>query len=129
VAGLGAGTVLDCHNPDWPGRVRQETGGVDAAANAAPGGSAEAARAVRDLGRLATITADLPAAGRGITMQAVQVVPDGRRLGRLVQLLAQGALTVFVEDRLPLERAAAALAQARHGAHGSAIVLRPGEPG
>jgi NADPH:quinone reductase-like Zn-dependent oxidoreductase len=76
-------------------------------------------------GRLATITTDLPDAERGIAMQAVQVVPDGARLAGLVQLLAQGALTVTVAGSFSLERAAAALAQARHGAHGSATVLRP----
>jgi len=130
VTALGAIAVLDYHEPDWPGRVRALTGGgVDAAANAARAGSAEAVRAVRDGGRLATITADLPAAGRGIAMRAVQVVPDGARLGRLAELLAQGVLTVSVGQRLPLERAAAALDQARHGAHGSAIVLRPADPG
>jgi NADPH:quinone reductase-like Zn-dependent oxidoreductase len=130
VTALGASTVLDYHQPDWPERVRAVTGGgVDAAANAARAGSAEAVRAVRDGGRLATITADLPAAERGITMRTVQVVPDGRRLAGLVQLLAQGALTVSVGERFPLERAAAALAQARHGARGSAIVLRPADPG
>ena len=62
-------------------------------------------------------------------MRAVQVAPDGRRLGRLVRLLAQGLLTVSVGDRFPLERAGAALARARHGAHGSATVLRTGVPG
>jgi NADPH:quinone reductase-like Zn-dependent oxidoreductase len=129
VRALGASTVVDYHQPDWPERVRVLTGdGVDAAANAARAGSAEAVRAVRDGGRLATITADLPAAERGIAMRAVQVAPDGRRLGRLVRLLAQGALTVPVGERLPLEQAAAALAQARHGAHGSAIVLEPAYP-
>ncbi len=125
VAALGASTVLDYHQPDWPERVRAMTGGgVDAAANAAPAGSAEAVRAVRDGGRLATITSDLPAAERDITMRAVRVAPDGGRLGHLVQLLAQGTLTVSVGDMLPLERAAAALARARHGARGSATVLR-----
>jgi NADPH:quinone reductase-like Zn-dependent oxidoreductase len=83
---------------------------------------------VRDRGRLATITADLPAAERDITMQAVQVAPDGRRLGRLVQLLAQGSLTVSVDEGFPLEQASAALAHARHGAHGSATVLRTRAP-
>jgi hypothetical protein len=57
-------------------------------------------------------------------MRAVQVVPDGARLAGLVQLLAQGVLTVMVADSFPLDRAAAALAQARHGAHGSAVVLQ-----
>ena len=127
VAGLGAGTVLDYLQADWPGQVRSLTGGgVDAAVNAARSGSAQAVKAVRDGGRLATITADLPAAQRGITMVAVQVVADGRRLAALVQLLAQGVLTVSVADRFPLRQAAAALAQARHGAHGSATVLRLG---
>jgi NADPH:quinone reductase-like Zn-dependent oxidoreductase len=60
--------------------------------------------------------ADLPAAERDITMRAVQVAPDGRRLGSLVGLLAQGLLTVSVDDGFPLERAGAALARARHGA-------------
>ena len=126
VSGFGAATVLDYHQRDWPEQVRALTGGgVDGAANAARAGSVEAVRAVRDGGRLATITSDLPDAERGIAMQAVQVVPDGARLAGLVQLLAQGALTVTVAGSFPLERAAAALAQARHGAHGSATVLQP----
>ena len=130
VTAMGASTVLDYHQPDWPGQVRALTGGgVDTAANAARSGSIEAVRAVRDGGRLATITADLPAAQRDITMAAVQVVPDGRRLGGLVQLLAQGVLTVSVGDGFPLERAHAALAQARRGAHGLATVLWLSDPG
>jgi NADPH:quinone reductase-like Zn-dependent oxidoreductase len=125
VAALGARTVLDYHQPDWPEQVRALTGGgVDAAANAAPAGSAEAVRAVQDGGRLATITADPPAEDRDITVRAVQVVANGKRLGGLVQLLARGVLTVQVGPGFPLERAAEALAQARHGVHGSAIVLR-----
>ena len=126
VSAMGAGTVLDYHQRDWPEEVRALTGGgVDAAANAARDGSAAAVRAVRDGGRLATITADLPDAERGIAMRAVQVVPDGARLAGLIQLFAQGVLTVTVADSFPLERAAAALTEARRGAHGSATVLRP----
>ena len=37
-------------------------------------------------------------------MRAVQVALGGRRLGRLVQLLAHGLLTVSVDDSFPLER-------------------------
>jgi NADPH:quinone reductase-like Zn-dependent oxidoreductase len=126
-AAMGASAVLDYHHADWPGQVRALTsGGVDAAANAARGGAGEAVQAVRDGGRLATITGDPPPAERDITVLAVQVVPDGRRLRALVQLLDQGALTVSVADRFPLEQGAAALSQVRHGAHGTAIVLRPG---
>lgn len=126
IAAMGASTVLDYHQADWPGQVRALTsGGVDAAANAVPSGSAEAVQAVRDGGRLATITADLPPAERDITMAAVLVAPNGKRLRGLVRLLDQGALTVSVGEWLPLERAAAALTQVRRGADGTAIVLRP----
>jgi NADPH:quinone reductase-like Zn-dependent oxidoreductase len=127
VAALGAGTVLDYRQPDWPARVRELTGGgVDAAANAARSGSADALHGVRTAGRLATITADLPAAERDITMTAVQVVPDGGRLAGLAQLVAGGVLTITVAGEYPLERAAAALEAARHGTHGAAVVIRPG---
>ena len=126
VAALGAATVLDYHQPDWPEQVRALTqGGVGAAANAARAGSARAIRAVRDRGRLATITADPPPTERDITVREVYVAPDGRRLSRLVELLAQGALAVSVSERFPLEQGAAALAQVGHGAPGSAVVLQP----
>ena len=126
VAALGAATVLDYHQPDWPEQVRALTqGGVDAAANAARAGSARAIRAVRDRGRLATITSDPPPAERDITVREVYVAPDGRRLSRLVELLAQGALAVSVSERFPLEQGAAALARVGHGAPGSAVVLQP----
>ena len=125
VAALGAATVLDYHQPDWPEQVRALTqGGVDAAANAARAGSARAIRAVRDRGRLATITSDPPPAERDITVREVYVAPDGRRLSRLVGLLAQGALAVWVSERFPLEQGAAALARVGHGVPGSAVVLQ-----
>jgi len=130
LAALGAANVLDYHLPDWPKQVRALTrGGVDAAANAVPSGSVQAMQAVRDRGRLATITADPPATERDITVRAVLVAPDGTRLSSLVQLLDRGALTVSVGERFPLEQGAAALARVGHGAPGSAVVLLPGDPG
>lgn len=121
---LGAAQVLDYHEPDWPERVRALTGGgVDAAVNAARSGSADAVRAVRDGGRLATITADLPPAERGIAMSDIVVVPDGARLARLVPLLAPDAITV--EPSYPLAEAAAAMARLQQGTHGAAVVLEP----
>jgi NADPH:quinone reductase-like Zn-dependent oxidoreductase len=119
-------TPLDYHQPDWPKQARALVkGGVDAAANAVPAGSIQAMRAVRDRGRLATITSDPPAPERGITVREVYVAPDGRRLSRLVQLVAQGVLTVSVGEQFPLEQGAAALARVGYGAPGSAVVLRP----
>ena len=119
---LGAIYVLDYHEPDWPERVRA-MGGADAAVNAVPSGSADAVRAVRDDGRLATITADLPPAERGIAMSDIVVVPDGARLTRLVPLLAAGVITVGAS--FPLAEAAAAMARLQRGTHGAAIVLEP----
>jgi hypothetical protein len=58
-------------------------------------------------------------------MREVYVAPDGRRLSRLVELLAQGALAVSVSERFPLEQGAAALARVGHGVPGSAVVLQP----
>ena len=123
---LGATHVIDYHEPDWPARVRALTdggAGVDAAVNAARSGSADAVRAVRDGGRLATITGDLPPAERGIALSDIVVIPDGARLARLVPLLA--ADTITVGAGYPLAEAAAALARLRQGTHGAAIVLAP----
>jgi NADPH:quinone reductase-like Zn-dependent oxidoreductase len=121
---LGAVEVLDYHEPDWPDRVRALTNvGVEAAVNAARAGSADAVRAVRDGGRLATITADLPPAERGIALSDIVVVPDGERLARLISLLAPDAITVAAT--YPLAGAAAALARLRQGTHGAAVVLEP----
>jgi len=121
---LGAVEVLDYHEPDWPDRVRALTNvGVEAAVNAARAGSADAVRAVRDGGRLATITADLPPAERGIALSDIVVVPDGERLARLISLLVPDAITVAAT--YPLAGAAAALARLRQGTHGAAVVLEP----
>ena len=127
IAALGAAHVLDYLQPDWPGRVRLlASGGVDAAANAARSGAGDAMKAVRDGGRLATITSDPPGAERGITVLEVVVAPDGARLHALTRLAARGVLTVSEVRPHPLERAGAAMAQVRHGAHGAAIVLLTG---
>jgi len=121
---LGAVEVLDYHEPDWPDRVRALTNvGVEAAVNAARAGSADAVREVRHGGRLATITADLPPAERGIALSDIVVVPDGERLARLISLLVPDAITVAAT--YPLAGAAAALARLRQGTHGAAVVLEP----
>jgi NADPH:quinone reductase-like Zn-dependent oxidoreductase len=128
VSAAGARHVLDRRSPGWPAQVRELTGGrgVDLAANAAPGGAARAIGAVRDGGRLATITSDPPDAERGITVSNVYVAPDGARLARLGELLAAGAISVAVSTPFPLEEAARALGWLRQGTGGQATVLRPG---
>jgi NADPH:quinone reductase-like Zn-dependent oxidoreductase len=128
VSAAGATHVLDRRSPDWPGQVRALTGGrgVDFAANAAPGGAARALGAVKDGGRLATITSDPPAAERGVEVTQVYVAPDGSRLARLGELLAAGTISVTVRAPFPLEHAADALACLHQGTNGQAVVLQPG---
>ena len=128
VFAAGAARVLDRRSPDWPGQVRALTGGrgADLAANAAPGGAALALGAVKDGGRLATITSDPPRAERDIEVSQVYVAPDGPRLARLGELLAGGAISVRACAPFPLEQAADALARLRQGTNGQAVVLQAG---
>src|SRR6516165_9782481 len=86
----GASEVLDYHG-DWPGLVREITGGgAPKAVNAARAQAATTLKAVADGGRLATITGDPPREDRGIAVSDVYVRPDGRQLSALAELLARG---------------------------------------
>ena len=127
VLAAGAAHVVDRHAPDWPGQVRSLTAGrgADLAANAVPGGAARALTAVRDGGRLATITSDPPDTERGIEVSQVYVAPDGPRLARLGELLAAGQITVPTSPPFPLDRAADALTYLHQGTNGRAVVLQP----
>jgi NADPH:quinone reductase-like Zn-dependent oxidoreductase len=128
VRAAGAGHIVDRHAPDWPGQVRSLTAGrgADLAANATPGGAARALTAVKDGGRLATITSDPPDSERGIEVSQVYVAPDGPRLARLGELLAAGTIMVQTSPPFPLDRAADALDRLHQGTHGQAVVLQPG---
>lgn len=78
---VGATTVVDYHDSDWPEQIRAARGsGVDAAVNTAPDGAASALRGVRDSGRLATITSDPPPSERGIRVDSVYVRPNAAQL-------------------------------------------------
>jgi NADPH:quinone reductase-like Zn-dependent oxidoreductase len=126
LARLGAAHPTDYHDSGWPEEVREIAGGggVTAAANAAPGGSAGAIRTVRDGGRLATITEDPPEEQRGISISSVIVRPDGPLLEEMAELLAAGKLDIAVAATFDLAEAGSALAATR-GGRGGALVLRP----
>jgi NADPH:quinone reductase-like Zn-dependent oxidoreductase len=117
-------TVFDYHDPDWPRQVLDATDGrgADAAANAARDGAATALRAVRDGGRLATITSDPPPSERGIAIGSVYVRPDAAQLESAVQALAEGRLEFRLGASFPLAQADVALKRATAGA-GGAVVL------
>ncbi|WIX76651.1 NADP-dependent oxidoreductase [Amycolatopsis carbonis] len=126
VTQAGAAEVVDYHDSRWPERARELTGGVgvDAAINAVPGGSAEVIVALREGGRMATITGDPPAVERGISIADVYVRPDATQLAELCALLGDGRLTMSVGAVLPLADAATALERAVSGAKGGPGVLQ-----
>ncbi|SFK75295.1 NADPH:quinone reductase [Amycolatopsis sacchari] len=134
VGRAGAVEVLDYRDRTWPERIREWTGGagVDSALNAVPGGSADTVRAVREGGRLATITGDRRPAGSGVSFADVYVRPDSAQLTKLSALLGEGKLSLPVGVTLPLAEAAAALERAVRGANGGPVVLltgrRPSNP-
>jgi NADPH:quinone reductase-like Zn-dependent oxidoreductase len=125
VLGAGARMVVDYHDPDWVAQVLAATAGrgVDAAANAARGGAVSALAAVRDDGRLATITSDPPETERGVGIASVYVRPDAAQLELAAQALAAGRLEFELSASFPLGQADAALARAVAGG-GGAVVLR-----
>jgi NADPH:quinone reductase-like Zn-dependent oxidoreductase len=127
VAALGARHVIDYHDHDWASQVRAITAnrGVDAAANAVPGGAADAIRAVADGGRLATITSDPPGQQRGTTVSNTYVRPDGTQLRELAARFADGQLEIPVAASYRLADAAQALAQVTGGHAAGAVVLTP----
>jgi NADPH:quinone reductase-like Zn-dependent oxidoreductase len=127
VAALGARHVIDYHDQDWPTQVRAITAnrGVDAAANAVPGGAAMAIEAVADGGRLATVTSDPPSQQRGITISSSYVRPDGARLRELAVRFAAGQLEIPVAASYGLADAAQALARVVGGHAAGAVVLTP----
>jgi NADPH:quinone reductase-like Zn-dependent oxidoreductase len=126
VLGAGAATVVDYHDPSWPQEILQTTGGrgVDAAANAARGAASTAMQAVRDGGRLATITSDAPEAERGIDVSSVYVRPDAAQLEQATRELGARRVDFRVGARFPLADAREALARATGGA-GGGVVLEP----
>jgi NADPH:quinone reductase-like Zn-dependent oxidoreductase len=124
LARAGALTVVDYHNRDWTEQIVEATGGrgVDAAANAARGGAGSTLRAVRDGGRLATITSDPPAAERGVVINSVYVRPDAAQLELAVQAFAEDRLEFTLGASFTVEEAARALERAIAGG-GGAVVL------
>jgi NADPH:quinone reductase-like Zn-dependent oxidoreductase len=119
--------VIDYRDQDWPAQVRAITAnrGVDAAANAAPGGAASAIEAVADGGRLAAVTSDPPGEERGITVSSIYIRPGGNRLRELATRFADGQLDIPVAASYRPAGAAQALALVAGGHAAGAVLLAP----
>jgi NADPH:quinone reductase-like Zn-dependent oxidoreductase len=124
---LGAREVVDRAEPDWTEQVRQiaRDKAVAAVVNAVPGGASTAMTVVANGGRLVTITSDPPPEERDITVSNYYVRPDGRQLGALAQLLADGKLSMLVRSAMRLEDADRALASVAGGFAQGAVVIKP----
>jgi NADPH:quinone reductase-like Zn-dependent oxidoreductase len=124
VVRAGAATIVDYHDANWSEQILEATSGVgvDGAANVARGGATSALRAVRDGGRLATITSDPPDSRRGIRVASVYVRPDAAQLELAGAALEAGQLEFALGARFPLSQAGQALAFAVEG-RGGAVVL------
>ena len=120
----GAREVIDYRDPLWPQHARAlARGSIDAVANAAPAGAAEAMTALADGGRLATITPDPPASTRGIGVTAVYVRSDGAQLDRLTALLSSRRLSMPIPRSCGLDQAADALAHVVAGHEPRGVVI------
>jgi len=86
----------------------------------------QAVALVSDGGRFVGVQPSfLPASERGITVQAVGVVPDGAAIGDLLERTARGELPVRVADVLPLDRYDEAHAAVAKGGVRGRFVLQP----
>lgn len=126
---LGAEKVVDYHDQDWTGEVREwAPGGVDAALAVQPGTATLTLPVVRDGGVLVPISGDSVEDER-VRVEAIPHQGDVRaQLAQLMEDVGAGVVHVELEQVHPFEEALTALAkvQTRH-ARGK-TVLRLGRP-
>jgi NADPH:quinone reductase len=106
---LGAAEVVDHTKPDWPGQVREITGGGARQVLALAAPSLEgAARAARDGALIATpVHAELPGTQR-VRWQAYDGQPSGTRLIRMAPWFDDGSLSITIARRYYWQNAAQA---------------------
>jgi NADPH:quinone reductase-like Zn-dependent oxidoreductase len=106
---LGATAVIDHTRPDWPDRVREETGGGAERVLACAAPTLDgAARAARDGALIATpVHADVPG-GHRVRWRRYDGQPRGSRLIRMAPWFGDGSLSVTIAGRYYWEDAAQA---------------------
>ncbi|HEY7430004.1 MAG TPA: NADP-dependent oxidoreductase [Streptosporangiaceae bacterium] len=106
---LGAATVVDHTKPDWPGQVRELTGGgAEKVLVCAAPTLAGAARAARDGALIATpVGGEVPGTDR-VRWQRYDGQPRGSRLIRMAPWFDDGSLTVTLQARYSWHDAAEA---------------------
>lgn len=122
---LGAELAVDYRAADWIEQTRQwASGGVDAALAIQPGTGTDSMHAVRDGGRVVTVSGDQVTAARGIDVQQVIVQTTNEELAWLANEVVQGRVTVEVQRTYPFANALNALksTETRH-ARGKTVIL------
>lgn len=92
--GYGAGEVIDTHDENWAEKTQRR---FDAVLIAATGTAEQAITLLEDGGRLVSITSDAPEPTREITSVDLYVKADGKALGELAGLVAEGKLILNVQ--------------------------------
>ena len=111
----GAAQIIDKLAPEQG----QFDGVLDAAALVEP-----ALAATREGGRyVGVIPATVPVSPRGISIEAVRVQADGKRLAELLALAANGSLAIRIAGLLPLDQAAEAHRRVEQGGQRGRWVL------
>lgn len=128
---LGADATVDYHDADWPAQVRQLAGGgVDAALAIQPGTEAGSQAAVRDGGRVVTVSGygATVASERGVRIEQFEHRGDAARpdMDRLMDAIVSGRVRLILEHVYPFDEAISALekTETRH-ARGKLVVTTP----
>lgn len=122
---LGAELTVDYRDSEWPQQVlRWIPGGIDATLAIQPGTGTASVPAVKDGGKVVTISGDQVIPERAITVEQISHHPETQlELAQLAADVAAGRVQVVVECTYPLAEGAVALAKAetRH-ARGKVIL-------
>jgi NADPH:quinone reductase-like Zn-dependent oxidoreductase len=123
---LGAELAVDYRDPDWAQEVLQwAPGGVDAALAVQPGTGSSSLPAVRDGGKVVTISGDQVVPERNITVEQVSHHPETRNeLVEFAKEVAAGHARVAIDEAYPFERGLDALEKSvtRH-ARGKIVII------
>jgi NADPH:quinone reductase len=122
---LGAEIVLDHHQPDWPDRVREETGGGAAKVLACAGPTLDgAARAARDGAVIATpVHAESFPGAERLNWQQYDGKPSGSGLIRMAPWFDDGSMSVHISRSYYWKDAAAAHREVEKGHTRGKLVL------
>lgn len=122
---LGAELAVDYRDPNWAEKIRDwMPGGVDAALAIQPGTGQTSQAAVRDGGRVVTVSGDRVRPERNIEVQQFMHSPDTRQdLVLFASDVVSGGMRVVVEQVYPFEQAVMALERTeRRHAQGKVVL-------